>query len=86
MDATRKIIADEGFLALNRGLMITIIREVPSFAGQFGGYNLTKQMLARMQNKRQEDLGVISLLTAGGVGGLTCWTVCYPWDIIKTRL
>ncbi len=41
------MIAEEGVLSLNNGLVATILREVPCYAGQFGAYTMTKRLWGR---------------------------------------
>eukprot|EP00347_Sterkiella_histriomuscorum_P006192 403353709 len=86
LHCVKRIIKEEGSRGLYKGLLSTISRETPCYAGQFGGYFLTKKSLAWLQKKDVHDLGHASLFIAGGVGGFTCWLVSYPQDIIKTRL
>ena len=36
--------------------------------------------------KDTHELGIVSQLIAGGVGGFFAWLVSYPQDVIKTKL
>jgi hypothetical protein len=45
-DCIKKIIVEEGPRGLFKGLVSTITREIPCYAGQFGGYFYTKKVLA----------------------------------------
>jgi solute carrier family 25 carnitine/acylcarnitine transporter 20/29 len=87
MDCVRKIIRDEGVRnGLFKGMLSTIFREVPCYAGQFGAYCATKKMLANLKGVSENQLGPLDQLIAGGTGGLFCWLSSYPQDVIKTRL
>jgi solute carrier family 25 (mitochondrial carnitine/acylcarnitine transporter), member 20/29 len=33
-----------------------------------------------------EQLGILPLVVAGGLGGMACWIVVYPMDVIKSKL
>ena len=67
--------------------MATILREVPCYAGQFGGYYITKRLWANyVQGVSVENVNTLGCFIAGGVGGFTCWLVSYPQDVIKTKL
>jgi len=81
MDCAKKIYQSEGVKGIFRGQTITVIREVPAF----GTYFLTFEYLHRALSG---DCGPSSLatLTAGGLAGIASWTICYPVDVIKTRL
>ena len=70
-----------GPLGLYRGLSATIARDVPSFAAYFASYEALKAML-------NQELGVHQLnpLMAGGFAGIAAWLVCYPQDVIKSRM
>lgn len=40
-----------------------------------------------MQGLRStQDVPLWALVAAGGLGGIACWTVVYPVDIIKSKL
>ena len=87
MHCIKRIATEEGINGLFKGLVATILREVPCYAGQFGGYYITKRTWATYIEK--VDVAEISMLgcfISGGVGGFTCWLVSYPQDIIKTKL
>ena len=75
----RRIIQEEGVNGLFKGFMATVLREVPCYAGQFGGYYVTKRLFAQYIDKCDvDDLSVLGCFVSGGVGGFTCWLVSYP--------
>ena len=42
---------------------------------------------ARLQGLHSaQDMPLWALVTAGGLGGMACWTVVYPVDVIKSKL
>jgi len=87
IDCCNKIISEEGLRVLmTSGLIATIFRETCCYAGQFGGYYLTKRGMAKMQGCKLEELGHFSLFLSGGIGGLSWWLSSYPQDIVKTKL
>ena len=70
-----------------KGMVATIVREMPAYAGQFGGYFLTKRLWATHVERCDVDkVGTLGCFIAGGVGGFSCWFYSYPQDVIKTRL
>lgn len=82
-----KILAEEGLWnGLMKGMVATILREVPCYAAQFGSYYLMKDAFARRRGVTHQELGAHELFVAGGVGGFFCWFFSYPQDVIKTRL
>lgn len=80
IDCIRKIFVEEGLRnGLFKGLASTLARETPCYAGQFAAYYETKQLLVRVNGlKDTHELGVVSQLIAGGVGGFFAWLVSYP--------
>jgi len=71
--------AEEGPASLFKGLVATMLREVPAYAGQFGGYYLTKRLIAeRVEGVEVGNISMSGNFIAGGVGGLFCWIVSYP--------
>ena len=79
MHCIRRIVSEEGVSGLFKGLTATILREVPSYAGQFGGYYVTKRIWAEyVEQVDVDDLSLFGCFVSGGVGGFTCWFVSYP--------
>lgn len=56
---------------LGRGLAITIIRDLPSYASYFYSYYIF--------NKLTENS-----IIAGGFAGMVAWGIVYPLDVVKT--
>ncbi|ORX78949.1 mitochondrial substrate carrier family protein [Basidiobolus meristosporus CBS 931.73] len=74
-----------GIRGLYRGITITILRDIPSFAAYFGFYEALKASFSNTFAAGRE-LNGFELLLAGGTAGIGCWTVCYPQDVIKSRM
>eukprot|EP01023_Acetabularia_acetabulum_P010361 TRINITY_DN14732_c0_g1_i7.p3 TRINITY_DN14732_c0_g1~~TRINITY_DN14732_c0_g1_i7.p3 ORF type:complete len:165 (-),score=21.46 TRINITY_DN14732_c0_g1_i7:267-761(-) len=88
LDVARYIIKHEGGpLGLFKGLNVTLLREMPGNALYFGAYEGTKMYLAHTRNLNSvNDLDPLSLMLAGGLGGLAFWSVVYPTDVWKSRI
>jgi solute carrier family 25 carnitine/acylcarnitine transporter 20/29 len=83
IDVAKHVIqAERGLIGLYKGLVPTLLREVPGNAFMFGGYEYIKQLLAG--GKDTSKLGTGSLLLAGGAGGALFWVSVYPTDVIKS--
>lgn len=82
LDCARWIIKNEGWRSLFfHGIIITIIREIPSFALYFAAYGL----LAR--SAMADVLGrTAAPLLFGAMAGWAMWIPTYPIDIVKTRV
>ncbi|KAJ1986579.1 hypothetical protein H4R33_003278 [Dimargaris cristalligena] len=70
---------------LFRGFWATLFREIPANMGFYAGFEAAKRWLANDQYDAN-SLPVSRLLLAGACGGISYWTVCYPMDIIKSRV
>jgi solute carrier family 25 carnitine/acylcarnitine transporter 20/29 len=86
MDCIKKTYAEGGIRGLFKGNVATMLREVPAYAAQFGGYYSAKKLLAKSKKKEIKELSNLDLLLCGAVGGYSCWQFSYPQDIIKTLL
>ena len=80
LDCATSIVRDEGWRALFfHGLVITIIREIPSFAFYFVAYGLLAQSaMAELLG------GHAAPLIFGAMAGWAMWVPTYPIDIVKT--
>jgi solute carrier family 25 carnitine/acylcarnitine transporter 20/29 len=76
----------EGITGLYRGFGITLLRELPSFAGYFFIYEGSKRVLSGAQSKHESELTGFELLLCGGLAGFGAWLPCYPQDVIKSRI
>ncbi|CAJ0929872.1 unnamed protein product, partial [Mesorhabditis belari] len=83
MHAARVLVAEKGLLSMNRGFMMTVVRDCPAWGVYFASYDL----LARGMSKdgTMESLTAPQVLTAGGLAGMLSWLPNYPADVIKTR-
>ncbi|KAK9810326.1 hypothetical protein WJX72_008725 [[Myrmecia] bisecta] len=88
LDVAKHVIRNEGgMLALYKGMAPTLLRELPGNAVMFGCYELVKQSLARSQGLSSvTELGMGSLILAGGIAGVSYWAPVYPADVIKSKL
>jgi hypothetical protein len=84
-DCIKKSIQGEGPGVLFKGLTATWLREVPGTAGWFGAYETFVRMLTPAGTTRQE-LHPLSIVFAGGLGGMAYWVAFYPADTVKSRI
>ncbi|OMJ10809.1 Mitochondrial substrate carrier family protein S [Smittium culicis] len=89
-DCLVKTFKTSGVNGLYRGFTITLLRDVPSYGAYFGAYELFKHTLAKLNNNVDANGNVKGSVTdmflAGGFAGIAAWLVCYPQDIIKSRM
>ncbi|XP_043252921.1 mitochondrial ornithine transporter 1 isoform X1 [Colletes gigas] len=82
---TNQIIKEQGIKGLFTGLSSTIAREMPGYFFFFGGYEITRELLAK-PNQSRDDIGWQKTMVAGAVGGTVLWFVIFPADVIKSRI
>lgn len=83
-DCARKTLQSRGFAGLYRGISITVLREIPSFAGYFATYEIAKSYMWGEDRTRTLSNGEV--LFAGGLAGIGAWVPCYMQDVVKSRM
>jgi solute carrier family 25 carnitine/acylcarnitine transporter 20/29 len=86
LDCIKKTISQGGINSMYQGHYATMLREIPAYAAQFGGYYYSKQALAKFLDKSVDKLNNLELMLCGAIGGYFCWQFSYPQDVIKTFL
>ncbi|DBA99490.1 TPA: hypothetical protein ACH3X3_012077 [Trebouxia sp. C0006] len=88
MDVMRQVMRSEGgVIGLYKGLVPTLLREVPGCAAMFAAYEAIKLGAAKQQGlSNANELGKGTLMVAGGAAGAVYWLTVYPADIIKSKL
>lgn len=86
--AIRHIQKQRGVVGFSRGMVSTIIRDVPSFGCYFVTFELLNDAKVRKMFHLQENKlnNTLQILVAGGVAGQAAWVSTYPFDVIKSRL
>ncbi|OWZ63802.1 hypothetical protein AYX14_05650 [Cryptococcus neoformans] len=67
-----------------RGYWVTVIREIPAYAGFYAGYEYSKRWFAK--HYAPNNLPIWTLLASGAIGGVSYWLACYPLDVVKSRV
>lgn len=85
IDCAKQIIKEEGVKGLFRGMIVTAIREVPSYGFYFLSYRYSKEQLFQyFESKKMTNSLDLSSIIAGGIAGSISWGVIYPVDVIKS--
>lgn len=74
-----------GFRSFFVGMTPTLSREVPGYFTFFGAYEACRYYLAP-KGKTKDEIGLFRTAVSGAVGGMTLWTVVFPFDSIKSRM
>jgi len=87
MDCAKQVLKEGGLASLYKGTVATLVRDIPGTVAYFGTYELVKKELMKAQgiDPGKGQLSVPSVLTAGGLAGMACWTVGIPADVLKSR-
>eukprot|EP00898_Chlorokybus_atmophyticus_P008291 jgi/Chlat1/8463/Chrsp80S07861 len=85
MDVAKQVFMHEGGMrGLYRGMVPTLLREVPGNAAMFGCYEAAKRTIAGGSDTSGLSQG--SLLAAGGFAGAMFWASVYPMDVVKSMI
>lgn len=77
-DCIKDVLQSEGIDGLfRRGLVATMVRDVPSYALYFGIYGILTDTV---------DLGPLSPMIFGATAGSMSWLPVYPVDLVKTAV
>jgi len=94
VDATVRIVAEEGPRALYRGWVPSVLGVVPYVGLNFAVYETLKDQLTHANGlltgwtsaTNEAELSVALRLACGAVAGTTGQTVAYPFDVARRRL
>lgn len=85
LDCLQKIFRQGGLRGFYKGMTITVIREIPSFAIYFGTFEVLCAAMTP-HGSSVDCVGPLGLLLAGGISGIASWVFMYPIDVIKSRI
>lgn len=83
----RTIIQREGYVALYRGIVPTLIGIIPYAGTSFSTYEMLKRhWTEKAKEKGLDGPTALQRLASGGVAGLLGQTASYPLDIVRRRM
>jgi len=93
-NAFKLIVRIEGYKALFRGLVPTVVQIAPFTGMQFAVYNICNKMWLKMfvknsknsESNNKFDIHLQRSLCCGAVAGFSAKLLVYPFDLIKKRL
>jgi len=77
-----QVLNTEGLLGFWKGNALNVLRTAPFKAVNFFSFDMYHQLLVRMM---QEE-GNVQRFTAGACAGVTATVVCFPLDVLRTRM
>lgn len=81
-DCIMKTIRADGPQGLFRGMISTMLREIPGNVAWFGVY----EMVCNALRDSQGEVPAFGCILAGASAGVAYWTVPFPADTVKTRI
>jgi solute carrier family 25 (mitochondrial carnitine/acylcarnitine transporter), member 20/29 len=86
-DEFKAIYTKSGIPGLYRGMYMTVLREIPGYAGFYTGFEAVKRYQTDLNFKSGTgDLSLLQLMIAGSFGGISYWVACYPLDVLKSKI
>lgn len=86
LDCATRVYQTGGLGSIFRGTGLTLMRDIPGSIAWFGTYEAVKLSMMQAQGMTNpSQLSPVSVLTAGGIAGMACWTVSIPMDVLKSR-
>jgi solute carrier family 25 2-oxodicarboxylate transporter 21 len=83
LDVVRKVVAQEGVLALYQGLESTMWRHILWNAGYFGCIFQVRALLPKATDKRSQ---ITHDIISGSIGGTVGTILNTPMDVVKSRI
>lgn len=84
VDGLMRMVREEGWRSLFRGIWPNSLRAVLMTASQLASYDVFKRNLVTYTGLREDEL--TTHFTASFLAGFVATTICSPVDVIKTRL
>ena len=81
-DCVRQVYREGGLRSVFRGTLMTVLRDVPSKAIYFAGYEFWRKGLCEWQGTHHPTIFVT--LFAGGMAGIGNWIIACPFDVVKS--
>jgi len=88
--AIKDVHRQRGLAGFSRGMVSTVIQDVPSFGCYFVAFEFLNSAETRrvFTNKSHENnfKDTAQILVAGGIAGQIAWISTYPFDVVKSQV
>lgn len=81
-----ELVRSQGFVALYRGLIPTLAREIPGCFFFFLGNEGSKRAITRFTGRERAQMTPLDTMLCGGMAGVAFWATIFPFDSIKSRV
>jgi len=86
-DCIKKVYEVAGIRGLFRGLLVTTLRDTPTFGVYFLSYEWFKRSIfSPSPGVLNQETPKMGMFVSGGIAGVLGWLVTYPLDVIKSRI
>ncbi|OBA22031.1 mitochondrial carrier [Metschnikowia bicuspidata var. bicuspidata NRRL YB-4993] len=86
LDTVRAICRQNGPLGLYSGYRYQVIRDASGSGIYFATYEAFKWTCNALINGTPSAASPVSILLAGGMSGVTCWAIIFPFDTLKSLI
>ena len=85
--AMRQVLKSEGALSFWKGNLTSVLHRFPYSAINFTAYELTRDSLCYVMNKKDNEIATPGIrFASGAISGAAACFACYPLDLVRTRL
>lgn len=85
--AVRQTYREAGLAGVNKGIAVTLARDLPAFGLYFAVFDFACQRIMRSRGLGDvNELGSAMIGLSGGVAGALSWLLVYPIDVVKSRI
>lgn len=82
----KSIFVSEGILGIYNGFSISLFYEMLGNTFYFGIYESLVYKEFLKNKTTRDDIPNNKIMTFGAIAGMSTWFICYPFDVIKSRI
>lgn len=87
LHAVRQMYREGGLAGINKGMAVTLTREVPAFGAYFAIFDFMCQRIMKSRGmSNMNELSSAAIGLSGGAAGALSWLFVYPIDVVKSRI
>lgn len=82
----KSIFLSEGIFGIYNGFSISLFYEMLGNTFYFGVYESLIYRENKLYNSSRNDIASFKIMIFGALAGMNTWLICYPFDVIKSRI